>query len=80
MAVDHQHGHDEVTFLMVFLIKNTQNRDSHAVQLKLDELIGAVSGAHNALLDIEGSNNRSSSGFACATKNLRALHATGCVT
>jgi low affinity Fe/Cu permease len=42
-----------VTFLMVFLIKNTQNRDSHAVQLKLDELIGAVSGAHNALLDIE---------------------------
>ena len=42
-----------VTFLMVFLIQNTQNRDSHAVQLKLDELIRAVLGAHNALLDIE---------------------------
>jgi low affinity Fe/Cu permease len=42
-----------VTFLMVFLIQNTQNRESRALQLKLDELIRAVEGAHNALLDLE---------------------------
>ena len=42
-----------VTFLMVFLIQNTQNRDSEAIQVKLDELIRADKAAHNALLDIE---------------------------
>jgi low affinity Fe/Cu permease len=42
-----------VTFLMVFLIQNTQNRDSEAVQLKLDELLRSTQGAHNALLEIE---------------------------
>ena len=42
-----------VTFLMVFLIQNTQNRDAKAVHLKLDELIRAMKGARNKMVDLE---------------------------
>ena len=42
-----------ITFLMVFLIQNTQNRDSRSLHLKLDELIRATEGAHTVLLNIE---------------------------
>jgi len=42
-----------ITFLMVFLIQNTQNRDAKAIHLKLDELIRCIKGARNTLIDLE---------------------------
>lgn len=47
-----------ITFLMVFLIQNTQNRDTEALQIKLDELIRAVEQANNAMLDLEELDDR----------------------
>jgi low affinity Fe/Cu permease len=47
-----------VTFLMVFLIQNSQNRDAKAVQIKLDELIRSIDSAQNKIIDIENSSEQ----------------------
>lgn len=60
-----------VTFLMVFLIQNTQNRDSKAAQLKLDELIRSVSGARNKLMDLEGLSDEDLDDFQKEFERLR---------
>ena len=61
-----------VTFLMVFLIQNAQNRDSVALQLKLDEIIRAHEGAHNALLDLEELTERELEHFRARYEALAA--------
>jgi low affinity Fe/Cu permease len=61
------------TFLMVFLIQNTQNRDTESLQIKLDELIRVTEGAHNALLDLEELEERE---FDEVRRNYRRLAQT----
>jgi len=60
-----------VTFLMVFLIQNTQNRDAKAMHLKLDELIRAVQGARNRLVDLEALSDEELKKLEDQFKNLR---------
>jgi low affinity Fe/Cu permease len=55
---------------MVFLIQNTQNRDSKAIQLKLDELVHAVSHADNRLIDVENLTEEQMESLADRYKNL----------
>ncbi len=60
-----------VTFLMVFLIQNTQNRDSRAIHLKLDELIRSVAGARNRLMDLEALSDEDLDKFQKEFERLR---------
>ena len=60
-----------VTFLMVFLIQNTQNRDAKAIHLKLDELIRALGRARNRLLDLESMTDDELAGLEQEFKHLR---------
>ena len=66
-----------ITFLMVFLIQNTQNRDTTAIQLKLDELIRATKGAHNAVLDLEELEESSLDEFRARYRHLAAMAREG---
>lgn len=59
-----------VTFLMVFLIQNTQNRESHALHLKLDELILSLKHADNKMIDIENLAEEELEELACKYHNL----------
>jgi low affinity Fe/Cu permease len=60
-----------VTFLMVFLIQNTQNRDARAIHLKLDEVIRSIESAHNDLIDIEKLSDRELEALAARYELIR---------
>jgi low affinity Fe/Cu permease len=62
-----------ITFLMVFVIQNTQNRDTEAIQLKLDELIRATQGAHNAMLNLEELEDEQLERYRQSYRRLSAL-------
>jgi low affinity Fe/Cu permease len=61
-----------VTFLMVFLIQNTQNRDAKAIQLKLDELIRGVQGARTGLVRLEELSDEDLKELECGFQRLRS--------
>jgi low affinity Fe/Cu permease len=61
-----------VTFLMVFLIQNTQNRDAKAIQLKLDELIRGVQGARTGLVRLEDLSDEDLKELECSFQRLRS--------
>lgn len=61
-----------VTFLMVFLIQNTQNRDARAIHLKLDEIIRSITHAHNEMIDIEKLSDEELEELAKIYERLRA--------
>jgi low affinity Fe/Cu permease len=63
-----------VTFLMVFLIQNTQNRDAKAIHLKLDELLRGVKGARTGLVDLEDSSEEDLQKLQKNFEELRKLH------
>jgi low affinity Fe/Cu permease len=60
-----------VTFLMVFLIQNTQNRDAKAIHLKLDELLRGVEGARTSLVDLEEMTDEELDALQASFKKLR---------
>lgn len=64
-------GTSVVTFLMVFLIQNTQNRDAQAMQLKLNELIRAVSSARNIMVDLENCSEEEIKEISAEFANIR---------
>jgi low affinity Fe/Cu permease len=61
-----------VTFLIVFLIQNTQNRDARAIHLKLDEIIHSLKGARNEMIQIE---NLSDADLEAISKNFEKIRA-----
>jgi low affinity Fe/Cu permease len=63
-----------VTFLMVFLIQNTQNRDARALHLKLDELIRSMHAAHNDMIDIEKLSDKELAALAKKYEAIREEH------
>jgi low affinity Fe/Cu permease len=63
-----------ITFLMVFLIQNTQNRDSEALHLKIDELIRATKGAQNAMINLEDLSQEELDAFKAQNRDANAAH------